>query len=341
MSKPHRRYKPTGGYYILVTTALLLLFYLPYVAFVVAKDQGPVDYETFMRIGGQFNRGEEVYGENSYYPLPYVMVFGLFAALPRPLSMAFWLMIPVFAALIITGWRPWVLLFAPLFGHFLGGQTAVFGMLGLWGYRKGQGAQNIAGGAWLALTLLKPQLGLIPLGWAAWQWWKAFRQTRRIPRQAWAWAAASAVIYLPAFILQPDWVSRWLSSPRPLFERALAGLIPRSLILVLEPGWLYWGLWLLLAGGLLITTWLITKRRGGLDLDILTIWYFIASPVVHDYDLIQLIPLLEEKRERWLAVLLGLPTLSVILFAYGNDAAWFVITLIAPGLWLYRMLTRK
>lgn len=317
----------------------MLLVYLLYVGFVIQADQGPVDYETFMRIGTQFLRGEEVYGENSYYPLPYVMVFGAFAALPRPVSMALWLLLPVAAALLITGWRPWALLYAPLFGHFLGGQTAMFGMLGLWGYRRNQGVQQAAGGVWLALLLLKPQLGVIPLGWAAWQWWKSVRIERRVPRQTLAWLAATAVMYLPAFVLQPDWVVRWLSSPRPLFERALAGLVPRGLVLLGVQGWLFGVLLVLavVAGLILLWRW----SKGKLTLEMLTLFYFVVSPLVHDYDLIQTIPLLETRRAQWLAVLLGIPTLVVILFAYEVDAAWMAVTIIAPGVLIYQLAQKK
>lgn len=287
-----------------------------------------------MRIGARFNRGEEVYGENSYYPLPYVMIFGILAALPRPLSMALWLLAPVLAALWITGWRPWVLIYSPLFGHFLGGQTALFGLLGFWGYRRYPAADRFSGGIWLALTLLKPQLGVIPCAWAAWHWWQSYREERRLPRQLIAFVATTAAIYLPAFILQPDWVQRWLSNPRPLFERAMAGLIPRGLVLLRLDGWWFLAIWLVLA---LLSLYGVTRLfQKRISLDVLTLWYFFVSPLVHDYDLIQTIPLVEKAGERWAAVLLGLPALWVILFAYGNDAAWIAITIIAPGLLLVK-----
>lgn len=117
-------------------TILLLAAYLLYVGFVIQHDQGPVDYETFMQIGARFLSRQEVYGENSYYPLPFVMIFAGFSVLPRPVSMTLWLLLPVVMAWWISGWKPWVLLYAPLVAHFFGGQTAVFGMMGLWGYRQ-------------------------------------------------------------------------------------------------------------------------------------------------------------------------------------------------------------
>ena len=125
---------------------LLLVPYLLYLGFIIWNNRGPIDYETFMEIGQRLLSGGRVYGVNSYYPMPFVMVFGLFSALPRPLSMALWLLLPLACVLLVSGWRPSALLFAPVFGHFVGGQTAVFGMLGLWGYRRNADPDKLSGG---------------------------------------------------------------------------------------------------------------------------------------------------------------------------------------------------
>jgi hypothetical protein len=187
------------------------------------------------------------------------------------------------------------------------------------------------GGIWLALTLLKPQLGLVPLAYAAVQWWQTLRRNKRIPRQAWAWLASMAVLYLPGFLILPDWPLQWLRSPRPLSARAMSGFIPRTLFLGLSAQpLLFWLAWAVLSFGLLALVWQLNHRR--MTLDLLVLWGFVASPLVHDYDLIQLVPLLETRRMRWGAVLLSIPGWLVILTAYSNDAAWYVFTLIAPGL---------
>ncbi len=324
-----------GNQRILQAVALILLLalYLGYVVFVIQGDQGPVDYETFMEIGGRLRAGQEVYGENSYYPMLFVTIFAFFAGLPRPVSMALWLLLPVLAALVISGWKPWVLLFAPLFGHFVGGQSALFGMLGFWGYRREKNPDHWESGLWLAMTALKPQLGIIPTAFALYQWWKFWRVERRIPRQAIGWLAGIAVLYIPPFFVSPGWVGQWLASPRPLALRAMAGLFPRGLALALGGGWLFWTMLALLSGLLLYVIWC----KGGLNLDRWMLWYFIISPLVHDYDVIQLIPLIETPKERRLAVLLSLPLWLVILFFYSTDVAWFAVTLIAPGLLIYRL----
>jgi hypothetical protein len=263
--------------------------------------------------------------------MPFVMIFSLFSWLPRPISLAIWLFAPVIFALLVTNGNPLVLMFAPLFGHFVGGQTAVFGMLGLWGYRKNMDTANLKGGFFLGLTLLKPQLGIIPLAFAMTQWWKEFQILRRIPRQACALVITVAIIYLPGFFLIPDWPLRWLSYPRPLFERAMSGFIPRTLLYIVSPKTVaYWSV--IIAVGILLLwgVWLLNRRV--MTLDLAVVWGFIVSPLVHDYDLIQLIPLLENPLLSVIAVLVSIPGWFVILFAYSNNSAWYAFTIIAPGI---------
>ncbi|MDH5505724.1 MAG: hypothetical protein OEZ02_00705 [Anaerolineae bacterium] len=321
-----------------ISLALLSLPYLLYISFLIRSGKQPVDYGTFMDIGQHMLDGVDIYEANSYYPMPFVFVFAFFSWLPRWLSITLWFLWPVVAALAISGWSPYTLLFAPLFGHFVGAQSSVFGMLGLWGYRRNRQMDSAAGGVWLALTLIKPQLGLVPLVWAGIQWGKSLWETRRIPRQLWAFLAAMGVFYLPGFALVPDWPTKWLSVPRPLFQRALSGMLPRSLYLLMTPQTaLYWVLLIVLALGLLYLLWRLNDRR--LPFDQAVLWSFIASPLYHDYDLVQVIALLDTPRLRKAAALLSIPGWLVILTAYNNDARWIVFTLIAPGL-LYMFLWR-
>ena len=51
---------------------------------------------------------------------------------------------------------------------------------------------------------------------------------------------------------------------------------------------------------------------------------------MHDYDLIQVIALLDRPVHRWAAVLASIPTWLVIFFAYGNNNAWYAVTFIPP-----------
>jgi hypothetical protein len=305
---------------------LLLLFYAAYLATVVSAPFGPVDFETFRSIGLRFLSGLSPYGENSYYPMPFVGIFAVLSALPRPLAAILWLGLPLLAAFAIAGWSPWVLVFAPLLAHFTGGQSALFGLLAVWAVRRRPDA--VLTGVLLALATVKPQLAIVPILWASVSWFKSYRLARRIPKQLAAFVISLSLIWLPWFLIRPGWLLEWLSNPRPLFERAMAGILPRSLLLLGVPAPLYW-LLILVAAVLLL--WAL---RRSLSLDVCLLIWFVISPLVHDYDLIQLIPILDTRLKQWAAVLAGVPTLVVMAVAYRVDAAWFACTLIAPLLLL-------
>jgi len=320
---------------------LLILFYGSYLAFIIIKDQGPIDYETFMRIGSRLVHGQEVYGENSYYPMPYVMVFAGLSLLPRPVSMTIWFLAPILLGLWIMKGSPAFLLFAPTLSHFTGGQSAFFGLAGLWGYRKYQQAHQKTGGVFLGLSLIKPQLGVLPLIWAVGQWWQFWKREKKLPSQMIAFLVTTALIYLPGFFLIPDWPLRWLQSPRPVSERALSAIVPRTLLYLAPSRSIsFWVLLIVIALCLLWAVWRINQRT--LNLDLFILWGFVVFPMVHDYDLLQLAALLEGGVLQWAAVLLSIPGWLVVLFAYTNDAAWFMFTLLAPGLLTARLyLNRK
>jgi hypothetical protein len=85
---------------------------------------------------------------------------------------------------------------------------------------------------------------------------------------------------------------------------------------------------------LLFVVWFFNERQ--LSLDLVVLWGFVVSPLVHDYDLIQLLPLFETPVLQRAAVLLSIPGLLVILAAYDSTQAWYVFTVIAPALlWLF------
>jgi hypothetical protein len=138
----------------------------------------------------------------------------------------------------------------------------------------------------------------------------------------------TGLLWIPSFFVYPNWPFDWLSSPRPLAFRAMAGLLPRSLLLAIPQSILYFAILIPLA---IILLWLI-RRHWSFETSL--IWYFIVSPLVHDYDLISLLPILKTHRQRTIAVLLSIPTWLVILFAYSNDFAWFAVTLIPAGLYI-------
>lgn len=307
---------------------IILCFYALYAAFVLNIGTGPIDYETFMQIGQNLTEGKQIYGENSYYPLPFVGIFAIFSQLPFSISFLVWVFVPVLFALAISGWSPLILLFGPLFGHFLGGQTAFFGMLGIWGYRK----YHISkwSGIWLSLLLLKPQLAIAPLGWASYKWTKQFISEKKIPDQLIIFLLSTLLIFLPWFIYNPNWVSEWLANPRNLRLRAMASIIPRVLTYFNLHPIIFWLILIFITVSLLY--WMINKKQ--INLDKLILLSFIVLPFLHDYDLIQLIPLLVKKK-RVLAIISSIPLWFTIFFAYNNDHGWFTASLISPFLFYY------
>lgn len=307
---------------------LALAPYILYGAYIIRGGRGPIDFETFMSIGARFASGLDPYAPNSYYPLPFVFLFAILSLLPRPIAMAIWFFGPLAAILMAANWRPWVLLFAPVFAHFVGGQADIFAVLGLWGFSTN--ARGLAG-AWLALTLLKPQLALVPVAYAGVRWVLTIRATRTTPKELKQFLLFAAILFVPSFFLRPDWPIRWLSYPRPLFERAMSGFVPRTLLTSgVHPSAAYWLILILSASLLLFLVWRIARRR--LTLALTVAWGFVVNPLVHDYDLVQMVPVLGTPREQVAAILSSIPGWLVIIFMYGNDKAWFALSFIAPVL---------
>jgi len=247
------------------------------------------------------------------------------------LSMALWLLGPVVIALWVTRFRPYTLLFAPVFSHFVGGQSSVVGLLGFWGYRRNLDPSSYVGGLWLALTCLKPQLAIVPVLYASYSWLAFLRKNRRFPRQLASFVGLVALTYLPSFLVQPTWVAEWLSVPRPLFGRAISSAVPRLLFNISSPGSLvYWLLWLVIAIAILGLVWRV--KGSSHPLDILILVNFTVNPLVHDYDLIQVLPTIWGPFMPLASVALSLPGWWTMVTNYGTDAAWVTFIVIAPGL---------
>jgi len=304
---------------------LALAPYFLYGVSIISSGTGPVDFETFLRIGARFASGQNPYGSNSYYPLPFVLLFAGLSLLPKPLAMAIWFFAPLAVILMAANWRPWVLLFAPTFAHFVGGQADIFAVLGLWGFiTNARGAA----GAWLALTLIKPQLGIVPVTYALVDWLSTMRKTRSLPKPLFPFFLTTMILFVPSFFLMPDWPIQWLRYPRPLFERAMSGLVPRTLLASgLPASTAYWLILVLAASLLLLLVWKLARRR--LTLALSVVWGFIVNPLVHDYDLVQMVPVLDTSKERTAAILASVPGWFVIFFLYADDKAWYFFSLIS------------
>jgi hypothetical protein len=322
---------------------ILLIPYLVYVFFIIRVDQGAIDYETFMAIGQRLLHGQPVWLESSYYPMPFVIIFAFLSMLPRALSMLIWHLGPILLALWIMDWNPLTLLFGPLFGNMIGGQSAVFAMMGLWGYRKRINEDNWRAGFWLGILLLKPHLGIFPIAWACVQWVLMLRRERRISKQALGFLATAVGLYAPGFLIMPDWTVQWqqrLGQYNPIILRTVAGFVPRTLLYFGERTTL--AFWIpLITITLLLFAFILFQQRGRMRFDVFILWSTIVSPLVHDYDLIQLVPLLDTNRKKIVAALLSIPHWLVILLAYTNDQAWFVVTFIPLGLLAHYLFVDK
>ena len=119
--------------------------------------------------------------------------------------------------------------------------------------------------------------------------------------QASIFGLTATALYLPSFLFYPTWLLDWLGNARTLRPRAMAGFIPRVLI-EFTAGGLFW-MGVLVLGGVLLG-WLWRGRR--LDLDSAVLWSFVVSPLLHDYDLFQIVPMLQGRRLLW-TMMLSLP----------------------------------
>jgi hypothetical protein len=285
----------------------------------LSAGRNTLDYGAFLEIGHRFLDGHPIWTGNSYYLMPMVLIFAVFAWLPPVPAFILWHLTPVLFALWLANGSPWVLLFAPLFAHTLSGQSAFFGLVGLWIYYRYR--TKPLGGLGLALMLLKPQLGIVSFLWVVRHWkWK----------QIIVAGAVTLAMYLPGFLLIPDWLFQWLRNARGISERALAGIVPRLLVILFgEPPHLKFWILLTVCGLallLIMRSRPITFRR----------WEFagfLLSPFTSDYDLIQLIAILD-KRTLPIAAIASIPTWIVIFTAYENDHAWIAVTLIPITLFL-------
>ena len=86
----------------LALTLLLIAAYASYLAFVIGWGGNTLDYGAFLTIGGRFINHQPIWTGNSYYPLPMVMIFALFAVMPHAPALIAWHAAPVLFALWIS-----------------------------------------------------------------------------------------------------------------------------------------------------------------------------------------------------------------------------------------------
>ncbi|MBI4769121.1 MAG: DUF2029 domain-containing protein [Chloroflexi bacterium] len=263
------------------------------------------DFRVFYAAGRAVLAGASPYGVAAfYYPLPVAYFFALLGLLPFEPALGLWWALQL-AALIAVARRAtgfW-LFFPPVIQLFLSGNMDLL-MLGL--LRLAWGGSAAA----LALSSLKPQLGLLLTPYLLWRW-------RRDRRKLAIFAGTLALVYSPFFALRPGWVGEWLAHRRPLWEAmsrapTVFGLVGSG------RGWVWAAL--ALAAGLGVWSWRVGSWRA------LLIGGLAANPVIHPYDF----ALLAEPALRWRTWLAG--WIGWLAFLVSGDFRWGAVVPLA-ALW--------
>lgn len=106
----------------------------------------------------------------------------------------------------------------------------------------------------------------------------------------------------------------------------MAGILPRTIAYFNLRPVFFWLLVIFIT--IFLIYWMHNKKI--LSFDGIILLSFIVLPFLHDYDLIQIIPLLDNFKKQVWAFLSSVPLWFTIFFAYNNDHAWFTETLISP-----------
>ena len=217
-------------------------------------------------------------------------------------------------ALLVSGW-----LFRPAFSNYILGQYALFSVLMAFiTWRFFEIDKPVWAGIFAALSLIKPSLTIIPIGFL-------FIQNWHKPKGILSLFAALLLLYLPPTILLGWWLPDFLTD---ISKYALENRVAWSFAdLATFPGILW-----LLASILLIGLGIYGK-------DSLLVFgaafalNAVFGPHTADYDLVAFVPLLvylgqyyllTENRRGWLItlffILIWLPWISLIIFLRGSDS---------------------
>ena len=244
-----------------------------------------------------------------FYPLPIYFIFIPFVGLPPLWAHAIWTMIELLIFVAVLRRRAVaILLFMPVFLTFLMGQI-VMPMLGLFALLR----QGKLGGFAMGWLALKPQMILFIAPWQLWQWWQKDR------RQIVWFGFTVGALAIAAFVVQPDWLVRWLAVSG---QRARAHLSPSVwglLSFLPVPVWL--GLAGVLTLGVIVWAW----RTNTFDL--IAIANFLVNPISISYDL-TLLTLVPMRLQVWL-ILVPLSWICFAINAWRLNEGAFVFTTLA------------
>ena len=234
-----------------------------------------------------------------YYPLPLYLIFIPLAGLPLPVAHGIWLAIELAILVAILRRRAFVaVFFMPVFLTLLMGQI-VMPMLGLFALLR----TGLFGGVALGLLALKPQLVLFIAPWMLWRWWQ--RERKQI-----IWFALTlAILATIAFLIQPDWLARWLAVSGRRLRAPIAPSVWGVLSFLPTPAWIA------LAGLATVAIFVWAWRKN--DFDLISTAGLLVNPLIISYDQTLLTTIIRDSR-LWV-VLTG-----VSWIAFGVSAAGLV-----------------
>lgn len=295
----------------------------------------PYDYGILQRGSNLFCFHPEdfVYSGEHLYPAPFYTTFcGLFRYMPV-LLFVLWTGLPFLIVLWLGGKRAAVLVYPPFVIHTILGQSTWLLLPIYWLALQADRNKKLKWWYGLAVpfALFKPHISLLPLAWLV------YHERRNIA--FWGVSIVSSLLaFIPAFILQPNWVTEWLSAGRGYKIPSIAniGIFP---IQVLRLGDTQTALLDATSGQLVVLAFCgsmalallfaIYQRRGTLTLYDWVLVFALTNPFMHDYDLIILLPFIANRPKRLLiAVVAGLVVwVSMAFTTYYNASIVITFTL--------------
>jgi len=171
---------------------------------------------------------------------------------------------------------------------------------------------SIVAGVALAFLVLKPHLVLLLAPWMMWRWWHCDR------RQIILFFIVIATIVVLSFLVQPDWLARFLARSGERTRAAISASVWGLLAVLPAPVWL--PVSALVVAAIVVWAW----RRD--HFDIVAAAGLFVSPYIFSYNLLPLLALNLSQR-----VLLGFTVASWLAFGIAtwqlNDRAAALITL--------------
>jgi hypothetical protein len=297
---------------LLIAGAALFCAYL---AAAFLQNQQPFDYVQLIRgvriyctDPSHFVYGNSIYSDGfiqrNFYPAPFYSAFCVPDQAAPNVLFLIWMLFPFVWAVILAKQRAAIFAYAPLFLHILLGQSTAF-LIPLYYLAANPRPPRWWYGIIIATALFKPHVAAPAVLILLWRW--------RYHWGAWITAAVTSIAFLiPTFLHTPDWIQQWLGGARgyEIVSLATVARMPiRALNMPYVPSSdqqvLIWGLAI---GVAILTLSLLWYRRKHLTFyDVFLVFCFTA-PLIHDYDLVILIPFLVQRPKRLLlALMAGLP----------------------------------